>query len=146
MSETNAVQTLLNLIKFNIRLLKNEDKVHFEACDFFTGIVTDVTSRIYGLYLTDTKNMLSKFLGVPDNLKAGLCEFLTAVFSFQKIKKYEVPYSDSFLEAADFIECVSYLAVNSASSWHLKDSALEALESILKSGSHFDEKYKSIIK
>ena len=70
------------------------------------------------------KQILEKYIGIPDELKTAICDFLAV----------QSEVDDDFMakKAADCLEIISYLAVNSASTWQLKDSALEAIASLLK--------------
>ena len=70
------------------------------------------------------KQILEKYIGIPDELKTAICDFLAV--------QSEVDDDIMAKKAADCLEIISYLAVNSASTWQLKDSALEAIASLLK--------------
>ena len=71
--------------------------------------------------IPEMKQILEKYIGIPDELKTAICDFLAVQSQVDDGKK-----------AADCLEIISYLAVNSASTWQLKDSALEAIASLLK--------------
>ena len=91
------------------------------------------------------KQILEKYIGIPDELKTAICDFLAV----------QCDVVDGIMEkkAVDCLEILSYLAVNSASTWQLKDSALETISSLLKLRSkdterdlNSDKHFKEIIR
>eukprot|EP00088_Acartia_fossae_P032161 TRINITY_DN3295_c0_g1_i8.p1 TRINITY_DN3295_c0_g1~~TRINITY_DN3295_c0_g1_i8.p1 ORF type:complete len:801 (-),score=178.46 TRINITY_DN3295_c0_g1_i8:1-2403(-) len=110
LSEHNTQQILGSILKFHINCNKKRAKPdENKLADF----------------LLKCKQMLQRYLGVPDSLKAAICDLIKVVYENGILK------SNNEVSATDFIQAVSYLAISSASTWQLKDSALEALAAIL---------------
>jgi len=131
-SNNYSVRCMITILKF----FKNSQNLGFKSGQTICELIPEM------------KQILEKYIGIPDELKTAICDFLAV----------QCDVVDGIMEkkAVDCLEILSYLAVNSASTWQLKDSALEAISSLLKlrskdterdlnSDKHFKEIIRNVI-
>jgi len=87
--------------------------------------------------------LIQKFFGVPDNIKNSVCQLVVSVFESSNIANFT-----NIININNLINSLSYMSINSATSWEMKDEAMSVMCAILKQytcGSEEREMVKNVI-